>query len=129
MATTAQYTAQPIVECTSIATNTTSSVAAALSTSAANGVGKRILRVYCTIPTTNTAGKISLYITISGTNYLIAERAVAANTVSNTAAALRVEFPEAIGLVLPGGSTTSLSINNNTALGVSITATVESGLL
>lgn len=129
MATTAQYTAQPIVECTSIATNTTSTVAAALATSAAAGVGKRIIRVYATIPTTNTAGKISLYITISGTDYLIAERAVAANTVSNTAAALRVEFPEAVGLVLPGGSTTSLKMNNNTALGVSITATVESGLL
>jgi phospholipid N-methyltransferase len=58
---------------------------------------------------------------------LIAERAVAANTVSATAAALRVEFPEAVGLVLPGGSTTSLKLVN----GVNVTTNnvVESGLL
>jgi len=127
MATTAQYTAQPIVECSSTATTASSTVAAALSTSAAAGVGKRIIRVYSTVPTTNTAGKLSLYLTVSSTDYLIAERAVAANTVSSTAAALRVEFPEAIGLVMPGGSTTSLKITNG--LNVTINSTVESGLL
>jgi hypothetical protein len=127
MATTAQYTAQPIVEGTSTATTASSTIAAALATSAANGVGKRIIRVYSTVPTTNTAGKLSLFITISGTDYLIAERAVAANTVSATAAALRIEFPEATGLVMPGGSTTSLKITNG--LNVTINTTVESGTL
>lgn len=127
MATTAQYTAQPIVECSSTATTASSTVAAALSTSAAAGVGKRIIRVYSTIPTTNTAGKLSLYLTVSATDYLIAERAVAANTVSATAAALRVEFPEAVGLVMPGGNTTSLKITNG--VNVTINTTVESGLL
>ena len=100
---------------------------AAATTTAAAGVGKRIIRVYSTIPTTNTAGKLSLYVTISATDYLIAERAVAANTVSATAAALRVEFPEAVGMVLPGGTTTSLKITNG--LNVTINNTVESGLL
>jgi hypothetical protein len=127
MATTAQYTAQPIVECTSTATTASSTVAAALTTTAAAGVGKRIIRVYSTVPTTNTAGKLSLYLTVSATDYLIAERAVAANTVSGTAAALRVEFPEAVGLVMPGGNTTSLKITNG--LNVTINNTVESGLL
>lgn len=127
MATNAQYTAQPIVEGTTTATTATSTIAAALSTTAAAGVGKRILRVYSTVPTTNTAGKLSLYVAISGTDYLIAERAVAANTVSSTAAALRVEFPEAVGLVMPGGNTTSLKITNG--LNVTIHNTVESGLL
>lgn len=127
MATTAQYTAQPIVECTTAATTASATVAAALSTTAANGVGKRIIRVYSTVPTTNTAGKLSLYLVVSSTDYLIAERAVAANTVSSTAAALRIEFPEATGLVMPGGSTTSLKITNG--LNVTIHNTVESGLL
>jgi hypothetical protein len=127
MATTAQFTAQPIVESAITATTASSTIAAALSTSAAAGVGKRILRVYSTIPTTNTAGKLSVYVTISATDYLLVERAVAANTVSATAAALRVEFPELTGLVLPGGNTTSLKITNG--LNVSVHTTVESGLL
>lgn len=127
MATSPQYTTQPIIEGTSTATTASSTVAAALSTSAANGVGKRIIRVYSTVPTTNTAGKLSLYLTISGTDYLLAERAVAANTVSSTSPAIRVEFPEATGMILPGGNTTSLKITNG--LNVSINNTVESGLL
>jgi len=127
MATQPQYTTQPIVEASSTATTASSTVAAALSTTAAGGVGKRIIRVVSTVPTTNTAGKLSLYVTISGTDYLIAERAVSANTVNSTAAALRIEFPEAIGLVLPGGNTTSLKITNG--LNVTINNVVESGLL
>ena len=127
MATTAQYTSQPLVEGTTTATTASSTIAAALTTTAAAGVGKRIIRVYSTIPTTNTAGKLSLYVTISATDYLIAERAVAANTVSTTAAALRVEFPEAVGMVLPGGTTTSLKITNG--VNVTINNIVESGLL
>lgn len=127
MAITAQYTSQPIIEGTTTATTASSTIAAALTTTAAAGVGKRIIRVYSTIPTTNTAGKLSLYVTISATDYLIAERAVAANTVSTTAAALRVEFPEAVGMVLPGGTTTSLKITNG--VNVTINNTVESGLL
>jgi len=127
MATTAQYTSQPLVEGSTTATTASTTIAAALATTAAAGVGKRIIRVYSTIPTTNTAGKLSLYVTISGTDYLIAERAVAANTVGATTAALRVEFPEAVGMVLPGGTTTSLKITNG--LNVTINNTVESGLL
>jgi hypothetical protein len=127
MATTAQYTSQPLVEGTTTATTASSTVAAALATTAAAGVGKRIIRVYSTVPTTNTAGKLSLYVVISATDYLIAERAVAANTVGTTTAALRVEFPEAVGMVLPGGTTTSLKITNG--LNVTIHNTVESGLL
>jgi hypothetical protein len=72
MATTAQFTVQPIVECTSVSAAANTTVCAALATSAANGVGKRIMRVYANIPTTNTAGKIGLYINISGTDHLIA---------------------------------------------------------
>ena len=127
MATTAQYTAQPIIEGASIASAGTGTVAAALSTSAANGVGKRIIRIAATVPTTNTAGKLTLQLDVSGTNYIIAERAVAANTVSTTAGALRIEFPEATGMVLPGGNTTSLEIVNG--LNVTINTVVESGLL
>ena len=127
MATQPQYTTQPILEGTSTATTASSTVAAALNVTAANGVGKRIIRVVSTVPTTNTAGKLSLFITISGTDDLIAERAIAANTVSTTAAALRVEFPEAVGIILPGGNTTSLKITNG--LNVTINNVVESGLL
>ena len=127
MATTAQYTSQPLVEGSTTATTASTTIAAALTATAAAGVGKRIIRVYSTIPTTNTAGKLSLYVTISATDYLIAERAIAANTVSTTTAALRIEFPEAVGMVLPGGTTTSLKITNG--VNVTINNTVESGLL
>lgn len=127
MATTAQYTAQPIIECTSTTSSSATTIAAALSTAAANGVGKRIMRVYSTVTTTNTAGKIGLYLTVSSTDFLIAERAVAANTVNNTSAALRVEFPEASGLVMPGGSTTSLKLSHT--INATVNTTVESGLL
>ena len=127
MATTAQYKSQPLVEGSTTATTASTTIAAALTATAAAGVGKRIIRVYSTIPTTNTAGKLSLYVTISATDYLIAERAIAANTVSTTTAALRIEFPEAVGMVLPGGTTTSLKITNG--VNVTINNTVESGLL
>jgi len=127
MATTAQYTAQPLVECTTTVSAGSTTISTALSTSAANGVGKRIIRVCSTVTGTNTAGKLSLYLTASSNDFLIAERAVAANTVSTTAAALRVEFPEAIGLVLPGGNTTSLKLVNG--VNVTVHNTVESGLL
>lgn len=127
MATTAQYTAQPLVECTTTVSAGSTTISTALSTTAAAGVGKRILRVYSTITGTNTAGKLGLYITSSSSDFLIAERAVAANTVSATAAALRVEFPEAVGLVLPGGSTTSLKLVNG--VNVTVNNVVESGLL
>lgn len=127
MAITAQYTSQPLIEGSTAGAAGSVTIAAALATTAAAGVGKRIIRVYSTIPTTNTAGKISLYSTISTVDYLIAERAVAANTVGSTTAALRVEFPEAVGMVLPGGTTTSLKITNG--VNVTINNTVESGLL
>lgn len=127
MATTAQYTAQPLVECTTTVSAGSTTISTALSTTAAAGVGKRILRVYSTITGTNTAGKLGLYITASSSDFLIAERAVAANTVNSTSAALRVEFPEAVGLVLPGGSTTSLKLVNG--VNVTVNNVVESGLL
>ena len=59
MATTAQYTSQPLVEGSTTATTASTTIAAALARTAAAGVGKRIIRVYSTIPTTNTAGKLS----------------------------------------------------------------------
>lgn len=127
MATQPQYTTQPLIEGASIATTATGTVAAALSTSAAAGVGKRIIKIAVTVPTTNTAGKLTLQLDVSGTNYVIAERAIAANTVNSTAAALRIEFSEAAGMVLPGGNTASLEIVNG--LNVTINTVVESGLL
>ena len=142
MATTAQYTAQPIIEGFSVAStdtsrsapSTTTTLAAGPTTAAANGVGKRILRV--TVNEVNaigagTANVVRFWIaaTSNGTKYLLAEKVVTAVTSSATAAGFRFEVPELVGLVLPGHATTPATIFASSHSAATYHVVIESGLL
>lgn len=142
MATTAQYTAQPIIEGFSVAStdtsrsapSTTTTLAAGPTTAAANGVGKRILRV--TVNEVNaigagTANVVRFWIaaTSNGTKYLLAEKVITAVTSSATAAGFRFEVPELVGLVLPGHATTPATIFASSHSAATYHVVIESGLL
>ena len=142
MATTAQYTAQPIIEGFSVAStdtsrsapSTTTTLAAGPATTAAAGVGKRILRV--TVNEVNaigagTANVVRFWIaaTSNGTKYLLAEKVITAVTSSATAAGFRFEVPELVGLVLPGHATTPATIFASSHSAATYHIVIESGLL
>ena len=144
MATTAQYTAQPIIEGfasaatadTSRSNPTTSSTAlsAGPTTAAGNGVGKRILRVTVNeinAVGANTAGVLRFWVApiANGTKYLLCEKAVVSTTSTTTAGGWRTEVPELVGLILPGASSnpTTLFVSSQTATAYHIV--IESGLL
>jgi hypothetical protein len=142
MATTAQYTAQPIIEGFSVASTdtsrsapaTTTTLAAGPLTAAANGVGKRILRV--TVNEVNaigagTANVVRFWVaaTSSGTKYLLTEKVITAVTSSATAAGFRFEVPELVGLVLPGHATTPATIFASSHSAATYHVVIESGLL
>jgi hypothetical protein len=137
MATTAQFTAQPIIDISQVSTANTNrdgtgtivTVATGPSTTAAAGVGKRINRVVVHATGTTTAGVIRFYISVDGgtTNRLICERLVTATTPSTTIAAFRTEVGELAGLVLTGGGSCMVRASTNNAETFNIM--VESGLL
>lgn len=142
MATTAQYTAQPIIEGFSVASTdtsrsaptTTTTLSAGPTTTAANGVGKRILRV--TVNEVNAIGAGAANVlrfwvasTSSGTKYLLAEKVITAVTSTSTAAGFRIEVPELVGLVLPGHATTPATIFASSHLAATYHIVIESGLL
>jgi hypothetical protein len=142
MATTAQYTAQPIIEGFSVAStdtsrsapSTTTTLAAGPTTTAANGVGKRILRVKVNEVNAigaGTANVVRFWIaaTSSGTKYLLAEKVVTAVTSSATAAGFSFEVPELVGLVLPGHATTPATIFASSHSAATYHVVIESGLL
>jgi len=144
MATTAQYTAQPIIEGfasaatadTSRSNPTTSSTAlcAGPTVAAAAGVGKRILRVTVNeinAVGANTAGVLRFWVspTAGGTKYLLCEKAVPSTTSTTTSGGWRTEVPELVGLVLPGAASSppTLYVSSQTATAYHIV--IESGLL
>ena len=142
MATTAQYTAQPIIEGFSVAnTDTSRSTAAAgmtlsqgPTTTAAAGVGKRILRV--TVNEVNaigagTANVVRFFIapTSGSTKYLLAEKVITSVTSSATAAGFRVEVPELVGLILTGHATTPATLYATSHSAATYHVVIESGLL
>jgi len=143
MATTAQYTAQPIVESFSAvnttdtsrsAPTTTTALAAGPTTAAGNGVGKRINKV--TVTEVNAAGAgvanvIRFWIEPSGssTKYLMVEKAPTSITSSSTAIGYRTEIPELVGLILPGAASDPAQLYFSAHLNASYHITIESGLL
>ena len=142
MATTAQYTAQPIIEGFSVASTdtsrsapaTTTTLAAGPTTTAANGVGKRILRVKVNEVNAigaGTANVVRFWIaaTSNGTKYLLAEKVITATTSSSTAAGFSFEVPELVGLVLPGHATTPATIFASSHSAATYHVVIESGLL
>jgi hypothetical protein len=137
MATTAQFTAQPIIDIAQVSTANTNrdgsgtlvTVASGPSATAANGVGKRINRVTVTATGTTTAGAIRFYISTDNgtTNRMICERLVTAVTPSTSIAVFRIEVPELVGLMLVGGGNCLLRASTNNAETFNIM--VESGTL
>jgi hypothetical protein len=137
MATTAQFTAQPILEYAQVTTADTSRTAptnvveitAGPNITAGNGVGKRIMRVTVQSTATTTAGVIRFFLSLDSgtTDRLICEKIVPAVTPSTTVAAWRTEVAELVGLILPGGTANKIyATTNNTE---TFNIIVESGLL
>lgn len=137
MATTAQFTAQPIIDIAQVSTANTNrngtgtivTVASGPSATAAAGVGKRINRVTVTATGTTTAGVIRFFVSPDNgtTNYLVCERLVPAITPSTSVAVFRSEIGELVGLMLVGGGNCLLRASTNNAETFNICA--ESGLL
>lgn len=125
MATTAQYTAQPILEYVQVSTaninrdgsGTLATVCTGPNTAAANGVGKRIFRVTIASTATTAAGVIRFFLSNDNgsTKRMICEKIVPAVTPSTTVAAWRTEVAELVGLILPGGTGNILYASTNNA--------------
>lgn len=137
MATSAQFTAQPILEYAQVTTADTSRTAptntveitAGPNVSPGNGVGKRIIRVTVQSTATTTAGVIRFFLSLDSgtTDRLICEKIVPAVTPSTSVAAWRTEVAELVGLILPGGTANKIyATTNNTE---TFNIIVESGLL
>lgn len=142
MATTAQYVAQPIVEIYSVASTDTSRSAPSTTTTlcsgpavaAADGKGKRILRVIVNEVNAvgaGTANVIRFWISVDGgtTKRLYCERAVPAITSSSTAVGFRTEISELVGLVLPAASSNAPTLYMSSHLAATYHVVVESGTL
>lgn len=138
MATTAQYTAQPILEYSQVTTAQTTldnpasnavKISTGPSATAAAGVGQRVNRITIQATGNTTAGFVRIYLSLDSgtTKRLIAEKAVTVATVSATVAAFRAEVPEVVGLILPGGGVAELyATTHNTE---TFNIIVESGRL
>lgn len=137
MATTAQYTAQPILEYAQVSTintvldgsGTTVKISTGPSASAAAGVGQRVNRITVNGTGTTTAGMIRFFLSLDSgtTKRLICEKVVTAITVGASTAAFRTEVPELVGLILPGGGAAELYAS--TEKGETFNIIVESGRL
>lgn len=143
MATTAQYTVQPIIESFSAvnqtdvsrsAPTTSLALSAGPAVSPANGVGKRINKV--TVTEVNAAGAgvanvIRFWLEPAGSNtkYLLVEKAVPQITSSSTAIGYRIEIPELVGMILPGATSDVATLHFSAHLNASYHITIESGLL
>ena len=137
MATTAQFTAQPIIDIAQVSTANTNrdgtgtivTIASGPSTTAAAGVGKRINRVTVTATGNVTTGVVRFFLSTDNgtTNYLILERLVPTITPSSSIAVYRTDVSELVGLVLVGGGNCLLRASTNNAQTFNIC--VESGLL
>jgi hypothetical protein len=141
MATTAQYTAQPIVEIAQVqvantsrdGTGTLVDVSVAPNVAPGAGVGKRIQRVTLSRAGTTAATVVTFFYTTDNgvTNRLICEVVVTAYTASNTAAQVEVYVPQLVGFTIPGDNTGNTKLRAATTVAVAnpINITVESGLL
>jgi hypothetical protein len=142
MATSAQFTAQPILELFSVAStdtsrsapSTTTTLSAGPAVAAANGVGKRINRVI--IEEVNgvgagTANVVRIWLSTDGgtTKRLYVEKAITSVTSSATAIGYRTEVPELVGLVLPGAASNAPSLYMSSHSAATYHVTIESGLL
>lgn len=142
MATTAQYTAEPIIDTAILTTGdisrsaptTVTEIAAGPAVAAAAGKGKRINRVTVTQANAIGAGSanvVRFFIEKPGNNtkHLIAEKAIPIITSSLSAIGFRTEVPELVGLILPADSSDPGKLFASVHTTDTIHITVESGLL
>lgn len=141
MATTAQYTAEPIVEIAQVSTANTArdgtgtlvDVCVAPSTAAGAGVGKRIQRVTLSRAGTTAASVVTFFYTTDGgvTNNLICEVSVPSYTASTTSGQVEVYVPQLVGFTLPGDNSGNTKLRAAVTIAVAspINIVVESGLL
>ena len=118
MATSAQYTAQPILEYAQLTTGEASrtaptnavEIAAGPNVSAGAGVGKRITRVVCHATGNTVNGTLRFFLSLDSgtTKRLMVEKSKPNITVSSSTAAARIEVPELAGMMLPGGTANKL---------------------
>jgi hypothetical protein len=137
MATTAQYTTQPIINYGQVSTQNTNrdgtgtivTIVTGPSATAGAGVGERINRVIVEATGTTIAGMVRFFLSLDNgtTNRLIVEKPVAAITVGASTAGFRTEVPELVGLILPGGGQALLRASTHNAETFNII--VESGRL
>lgn len=129
-----QFTATPTIDHTTVntAVTTLDGVGATLLASGpeigGEGKGKRLGRVTIRAGATTTAGLVRFFISTDAgvTRRLLAEVAVTAVTVSNTAAAFNSVVPDLVGLVLPDANA---QIYITTTINQSINVVAEGGLL
>lgn len=119
MATSAQYSTAPVIETTVVNTaNTTrdgssgtfAQISIGPSTSAASGVGKRILAINLAATVTTSVGVVRFFLSTDGgtTKRLVGEMPIPANTLSlATTPVFTGSFTALNGLVLPGRNTSS----------------------
>jgi hypothetical protein len=125
MATTAQYTAQPIINYVQISTANTNrdgtgtlgTLITGPSTAAANGVGERINRIIIQATSTTTDGAVRFYLSLDGgtTKRLVADKDVTAITAAFSTSPFRTEVPELVGLILPGGGNAVIYVSTEKA--------------
>jgi hypothetical protein len=141
MATTAQYTSQPIIDIGQVTTADSSLtgptasavIASGPAVAAGAGVGKRIFRVTMCPTATTTATTIRFFLSLdNGTNKrLLVEKIIPAVTVTAGSTAVpRQEVPELVGLILPGGTGASTcQLIASTSVNATTNIIVESGQL
>ena len=137
MATTAQYTTQPIINYNQVTaantaldgSGTTVKIMTGPSAAAGAGVGERINRIIISGTGTTTAGMVRFFLSLDGgtTKRLIAEKVVPAITVGAAVAAFKTEVPELVGLILPGGG--NAEIYASTHIAETFNIVIESGRL
>lgn len=118
MATSAQYTAQPIIEYSQVTTGDASrtnpsnstEITAGPNATAGAGVGKRITRVTCHATSNTVNGMLRFWLSLDSgtTKRLILEKPKPNVTVSSSVAAPRIEATELAGMVIPGGTANKL---------------------
>lgn len=114
MATTAQFGAQPFLEVAQVSTantnrdgtGTTVLLTSGPATAAADGVGKRISRVWVTRPGTSSNANVTFYYSTDGgtTKRLISEWNIPAYTASTTTQQAVHYCMDLTGMVLPGAT-------------------------
>jgi hypothetical protein len=118
MATSAQYTAQPILEYSQLTTGDASRTAptnaveitAGPNATAGAGVGKRITKVTCHATGNTVNGMLRFFVSLDNgtTKRLILEKPKPNVTPSSSVSAVRIEVAELVGMMLPGGTANKL---------------------